>query len=208
MKVVMYSPWPNQSFVSDATNYVNGANRREHKPGKQKVYSARARGARLQDLTVEDRLYVLGHGIDSMELIMADVDTPWKAEYEALGFQLYRNKQMVECTALKPKGLFDQLVAEGLPETFNDIRLWVCKAGDASFTRFGLEFTARMLKRNVGAQVTAYKGFMVFRPNSGRKRGQLDKSALESDPASVHKTLLNRDPTFTMLQEIGAYDDL
>jgi hypothetical protein len=197
MRVVMYSPWPNRSFVAQLEQYAVAAQQRDHK--REKTYVVRARDDVLNDLDIGDRLYICGHGIEFADRIKADGDTPWLESYSAGG---YTPHGALSVPALDPAGVISWLNVAGLPTGVSDIRLWVCKGGDTDFTRFGLEFTNLIRKRIKSARVTAYKGYMLL---TDRKRGQMDRNAFESQPAKEHKELMNTHPIFVKLQGLGVY---
>src|SRR6478609_1355215 len=130
MRVVMYSPWPNKSFIAQLQQYASAAQDRDHKQAG-KTYIVRSRDDGLRDLDIGDRLYIVGHGIEWEELIKADVDTPWLDSYEAAG---YKPHGKYPAPALDPAGVIKWLDTAGLPPGLSDIRLWVCKGGDVDFT--------------------------------------------------------------------------
>ncbi len=198
MKVIMYCPWPNRSFVDHALEYIAGASNRQHK--KEKQYYVREHGPKvLNDLQPTDRLYILGHGVDSGGCIQADTDTPWNPNYAALGYSAY-NGPKVKTTILKPAELVTKLTQAGLPQEVTDIRLWVCKGGDKSFDDFGWTFTALLLKINKGAIVTAYKGFMLLPRKTGKKTGQLSMEG-ESSAAKNFRMVVNNDEFFRLYRD-------
>lgn len=205
MRVVMYSPWPNKSFVPDLTRYAAAAGARtDHKARDvAKTYEVRTRAQALDDLANGDRLYIVGHGVQWEELIKADSDTPWQPGYANMG---YRQHGKHAVPALDPKGLVALLDTARLPVGLSDIRLWTCKGGDTDFTRFALLFTGWIKKRNKSAQVSAYKGYMVLRRTEGRKRGQMDQETMESEPAKNLRVLINEHSNYIQLESLNAFD--
>jgi hypothetical protein len=143
----------------------------------------------------------VGHGIEWDELIEADVDTPWRESCEA---QDYKSFGKNPGPALGRASVIKWLDVAGLATGLSDIRVWVCKGGDVDFTRFALEFTGLIRQRNKSALVTAYKGYRLLLPRSGRKKEQMNKDAIESQPAKEHKLLINKHPTFVLIESLDA----
>jgi len=196
MKVIMYTPWPNDSFGGLAKQYVAAAqNRTDHKPGRNKTYFFRnAIQGSLHDLVPTDRLYIMGHGVEDLTAIAADSDVQWSENLRGLGYSSYRGPKYTQAI-LKPNELIAKLTEAALPTDFVDVRLWVCKGGDRQFTDFGWEFTAKLRETWKAAIVVAYKGYLTLGPQSGRKRGAMVKTD-ESIAAKNFRMVINNDQFF------------
>lgn len=195
MKVIMYSPWPNESFGGLAKQYVAAAQNRDHKPGKNKTYFFRtAVQGSLKDLVPEDRLYIMGHGVDSLKAISADADVAWSETFRGSGYSSYRGK-LYTWVVLKPDELIAKLREAALPTTFVDFRLWVCKGGDREFSDFGWDFTSKLRETWKSATVVAYTGYLTLGPQTGRKWGAKVKTD-ESTAAKNFRMVITDDKFF------------
>ena len=172
-------------------------NRTDHKPGKEKAYFFRtAVAGSLKDLVPTDRLYIMGHGVDSLTAISADTDVVWSENFRGLGYSSYRGPKYAQ-VILKPDELIAKLTEAALPTTFLDFRLWVCKGGDPEFTEFGLEFTKKLREIWKEAIVVAFTGYMTLGPKTGRKWGDMVKGAKDSDNyAKKFRIVINEDQFF------------
>lgn len=203
-KVVMYSPWPDESFLDDAEQYVTAAQNRSGrvddrgrslgKPHKAqnagKRYHLRKAGSGLDDLQPGDRLYIMGHGIQFEDPAMIKGDFAWNGPVQA-GYSSHEAKG-IRYPALTPTQLLDKLTDEGLRLFLvTDVRLWVCRSGDKGDTTFAWEFTDLITNLNPKVIVTAYRGFMLFRKYSGEKRGNEQRNNDESKPAKDFKVVIN-----------------
>ena len=172
-KVVMYLPWKDGSFLSQAQAYVLGAAARAHK--MEKSYFVRNRGQMLNDLQPGDRLYILGHGhVKGM-----------------------RNDKLPE-TIMSFEELVDVLKKESVPTDFDDIRLWVCQAGDWEMGDFAWDFTKKIRETHKNATVTAYTGLMTL-AHTGKKLGtkyEDRKKTIEGSKAREFKVTVNETDRF------------
>ena len=196
MKVIMYSPWPNDSFGGLAKQYVAAAqNRTDHKPGRNKAYFYRnATPGSLHDLVPADRLYIMGHGVEDLTAIAADSDVQWSENLRGLGYSSYKGPKYTQAI-LKPDELIAKLTNAALPHDFVDFRLWVCKGGDRDFTDFGWEFTGKLRKTWKAAIVVAFNGYLTLGPQSGRKWGAMVKTD-QSTAAKNFRMVINNDQFF------------
>ena len=224
-KVVMFSPWPDDSFHHQASQYITGAQNRDgsykthsrwsakneryeevskfqgkkHKAPGTKTYFHRelSTGENLADLTENDRLYIMGHGIEDAKqpfpLIRGDVMEFPKTASGYFPYPAPLSNGFYP--ALTPEQLIEKLKEARLPEHVRDIRLWVCKSGDILFSTFAWEFTGAIKRRNKTATVTAYKGLMNL-TSIGEKKGDYEKNTGEGSKASKFRIEIDNTEAF------------
>jgi hypothetical protein len=194
MKVILYSPWPDMSFEHLATQYAKAATARPHKT--QKTYEFRR--YRLDGADAlnpqTDRIYVLGHGLQGINLIRNDGLNTMPAPHIAKAYTIKTaNNGATTFPALSPSQLISQLATAGLSRAFVDIRLWVCKGGNLTFTDFGHDFANQVRGSFPLARVTMYTGVLTMGVQTGKKFTAPEED-WESEPARTSRLVINPGP--------------
>ena len=193
MKIVIFSPWEisedtgKASMMDIGEQYIIGANKRAHKR-QDKEYKA-ADFLNDGELATVDRLYIFGHGTNG-DYIVPDHDVTYAGAHSTLfeEYTLGGPKDLRPC--LSSTNLVEMLRRCGIRKDLEDIRLWVCKAGDVTYTEFGKNFAKEIRKVCPKAVVTAYTGYLTLQPKSGRKCTSVTRAQVKSDKAGTSKVIL------------------